>query len=190
VASLLGLVPQGYSYESLERILETGINSPLTSSLGRVFDGVASILDLKRSVSFEGQAAMDLEAAARPCFGDILLYHIVQEGETSVLDIIPAIKSLVEGSLAGMDTAELASSFHATLIASFTDMADLLRDRTGIDRVVLSGGCFQNRILLEGCIDELEKAGFEVFTHQRVPTNDGGVALGQAVIAGTRMINK
>ncbi len=190
VASLLGLVPQGYSYESLARILETGINSPLTSSLGRVFDGVASILDLKRSVSFEGQAAMDLEAAARPGFGDILPYHIVQEGETSVLDIIPAIKSLAEGSLAGMDMAELASSFHATLIASFTDMADLLRDRTGIDRVVLSGGCFQNRILLEGCIDELEKAGFEVFTHQRVPTNDGGVALGQAVIAGTRMINK
>jgi hydrogenase maturation protein HypF len=190
VASLLGLVPQGYSYESLERILETGINSPLTSSLGRVFDGVASILNLKRSVSFEGQAAMDLEAAARPGFGDILPYHIIQEGETSVLDIIPAIRSLVESSLAGMDTAGLASSFHATLIASFMDMADLLRDRTGIDRVVLTGGCFQNRILLEGCTHELEKAGFEVFTHRRVPTNDGGVALGQAVIAGTRMINR
>ena len=190
VASLLGLVPQGYSYESLERILETGINSPLTSSLGRVFDGVASILNLKRSVSFEGQAAMDLEAAARPDFGDILPYHIVQEGETSVLDIIPAIRSLVESSLAGMDPAGLASSFHATLIASFMDMADLLRDRTGIDRVVLTGGCFQNRILLEGCTHELEKAGFEVFTHRRVPTNDGGVALGQAVIAGTRMINR
>jgi hydrogenase maturation protein HypF len=189
VASLLGLVPSGYSYENLARILETGMNSPLTSSLGRVFDGVASILDMKRSVSFEGQAAMDLEAAAGSGSGDILPYHIEHDGEISILDLIPAIRALVEGSLAGMDPTGLASSFHATLIASFVDIAELIRDNTGIDRVVLSGGCFQNRILLEGCADDLEKAGFEVFTHKRIPTNDGGVAVGQAVIAGMRMMN-
>jgi len=190
VASLLGIVPQGFSYENLSRIMDAGINSPLTSSLGRVFDGVAAILDLKRSVSFEGQAAMNLEAAARPGCGDILPFHIANEGEMSILDLLPAVRALVEGCLAGMDLEGLASSFHATLIASFTDMAELLRDRTGIDRVALSGGCFQNRILLEGCAEELECNGFEVFTHRRIPTNDGGVALGQAVIAGTRMQRK
>ncbi len=189
VASLLGLVPVGYSYEILARIIAADMNSPLTSSLGRVFDGVASLLDLKRSVSFEGQAAMDLEAAARAGFGDILPYTIVRDGETSILDLIPAIRALVEGSLAGMDTSALASSFHATLIASFVDMADIVRDDTGIDRVVLSGGCFQNRILLEGCTEGLERNGFTVYTHRRIPANDGGVALGQAVVAGTRVMN-
>ena len=97
------------------------------------------------------------------------------------------MKAIVEARLAGMEAEGLAGAFHATLIASFIDMAGLLRERTGISRVALSGGCFQNRILLEGCAHELERGGFEVFTHGRIPANDGGVALGQAVIAGTRM---
>ena len=190
VASRLGIVPEGFSYEHLNKIMEAGMNSPLTSSLGRVFDGVASIIDLKRSVSFEGQAAMELEAAAKPGSGDVLPYRIFQEGETSILDLIPLVKAIVEGRLAGMEVLGLASAFHTTLIASFTDMAGRLRERTGISRVALSGGCFQNRILLAGCADELERGGFEVFTHQRIPANDGGVALGQAVIAGTRMAHR
>ena len=187
VASLLGIVPRGFAYDNLEHIMRAGMNSPLTSSLGRLFDGVASLLDIRRSVNFEGQAAMGLESAAQPGKGDILPYTIFNEGETSILDLSPAVKSLVEGSLAGMDVKALASSFHATLIASFVDMAEILRDNTGLDRVALSGGCFQNRILLEGCAVELERSGFSVFTHHRVPTNDGGVSLGQALIAGTRM---
>ena len=139
------------------------MNSPLTSSLGRVFDGVASIIDLKRSVSFEGQAAMELEAAAKPGSGDVLPYKIFQEGETSILDLIPLVKAIVEARLAGMEVLGLASAFHATLIASFIDMAGVLRERTGISRVALSGGCFQNRILLEGCAHELERGGFRGF---------------------------
>ena len=190
VASRLGIVPEGYSCGHLNKIMEAGMNSPLTSSLGRVFDGVASIIDLKRFVSFEGQAAMELEAAAKPGWGDVLPYRIFQEGGTSILDLIPLVKAIVEARLSGMEAPGLASAFHATLIASFIDMAGLLRKRTGISRVALSGGCFQNRILLEGCADELERGGFEVFTHQRIPANDGGVALGQAVIAGMRKINK
>ena len=186
VASRLGIVPEGYSCEHLNKIMDAGMNSPLTSSLGRVFDGVASIIDLKRFVSFEGQAAMELEAAAKPGSVDVLPYRIFQEGETSILDLIPLVKAIVEARFAGMEAPGLASAFHATLIASFIDMAGLLRERTGISRVALSGGCFQNRILLEGCADELERGGFEVFTHQRIPANDGGVALGQAVIAGMR----
>jgi hydrogenase maturation protein HypF len=186
VASRLEIVPEGYLCEHLNKIMDAGMNSPLTSSLGRVFDGVASIIDLKRFVSFEGQAAMELEAAAKPGSADVLPYRIFQEGETSILDLIPLVKAIVEARLAGMQAPGLASAFHATLIASFIDMAGLLRERTGISRVALSGGCFQNRILLEGCADELVRGGFEVFTHQRIPANDGGVALGQAVIAGMR----
>jgi hydrogenase maturation protein HypF len=187
VASRLGIVPEGFSCEHLNKIMEAGMNSPLTSSLGRVFDGVASIIDLKRSVSFEGQAAMELEAVAKPGSSGVLPYKIFQEGETSILDLIPLVKSIVEARLAGIEASGLAGVFHATLIVSFAEMAGLLRERTGISRVALSGGCFQNRILLEGCADEFERGGFEVFTHQRIPANDGGVALGQAVIAGARI---
>jgi hydrogenase maturation protein HypF len=188
VASRLGIVPDGFSYEQLNRIMEAGMNSPLTSSLGRMFDGVASIIDLKRSVSFEGQAAMELEAAAtKPGSADVLPYKIFREGEAWILDLMPLVKAIVEARLAGMDVLGLSGAFHATLIASFIDMAGVLRGHTGISRVALSGGCFQNRILLEGCAHELERGGFQVFTHQRIPANDGGVALGQAVIAGARM---
>ena len=77
-------------------------------------------------------------------------------------------------------------SFHILLPESFTAMAETIRHETGLNRVVLSGGCFQNRLLLTGCLDSLRKAGFEVFHHRLVPTNDGGISLGQAVCAGAR----
>ncbi|MEN6448779.1 MAG: carbamoyltransferase HypF [Syntrophaceae bacterium] len=187
-ASRLGITPEGISVDSMEKILETGVNSPLCSSLGRLFDGVASIVGLERSVSFEGQAAMGLEAAAGPDSGDILPYEIRSGGDSLVLDPAAFVRAIVQGKQGGADTSLLASSFHRTLVAAFTDMALRIQAHTGLGRVVLSGGCFQNRILLEGCVADLERAGLEVFTHQRVPANDGGVSLGQAVVAGTRMM--
>lgn len=190
VISLLGIVPDGFPFDSLEKILEAKVNSPLCSSLGRLFDGVASIVGLKQSVSFEGQAAMDLEAVAHRGSGDILPYKIITEDDVIVLDPAPMVKAIVEGKLMGADIPQLAIAFHLTLVKAFAEMAKRVRDRTGIERAVLSGGCFQNRILLEGCVRELEQEGFEVFTHQRVPANDGGVSLGQAVIAGTRKKKK
>jgi hydrogenase maturation protein HypF len=186
VVSLLGIVPEGISFDRLEKILEAKVNSPLCSSLGRLFDGVASMVGLKQSVSFDGQAALDLEAVAHRGSGDVLPYEILPEGEILVLDWAPLVKTIVDGKLMGADISQLARSFHLTLVKAFVDMAKRIRDRTGIDRTALSGGCFQNRILLEGCVSELEQEGFEVFTHQRIPANDGGISLGQAVIAGTR----
>jgi len=190
VATMLGIVPGGYPCDQLDMVLKTGMNSPLCSSLGRVFDGVSSILDLRSSVSFEGQAAVMLEAAARGHAGEPLAYGIVDGAHGLSLDLAPAVRAVVEGRLAGRDGASLAGSFHATLVRAFVDMTCRIRDRSGIDRVALSGGCFQNRILLEGCAEGLEEAGFTVFTHQRVPANDGGIALGQAVIAGYRVMKR
>jgi hydrogenase maturation protein HypF len=188
-ASMLGIVPADYSCDQLDMVLKAGVNSPLTSSLGRVFDGVASILDLKRSVSFEGQAAVMLEAAARSREGAAFAYEIKDGSEGLILDLGPAVRAIVDGRLAGSDASGLAASFHATLVGAFVDMAARIRDRSGIDRVALSGGCFQNRVLLEGCVEGLERAGFTVYTHQRVPANDGGIALGQAVVAGYRVMS-
>ena len=87
--------------------------------------------------------------------------------------------------MAGKPVSELASAFHATLIHAFVRTAREIRDATGLNRVVLSGGCFQNRILLEGCISSLDLSGFDVYTHHLVPANDGGISLGQAYVAGT-----
>jgi hydrogenase maturation protein HypF len=151
---------------------------------------VAALLGLRRQVNFEGQAAMELEALARSANSSPLPYDIVREGETFILDLIPAIRRIVEGKLAGRSLEDLASAFHRTLPKSLADLAGRIREETGSSRVALSGGCFQNRVLLEGCILEMEKAGFDVYRHQRVPTNDGGISLGQAVSAGAQLKGK
>jgi hydrogenase maturation protein HypF len=105
------------------------------------------------------------------------------------LDVSAVIRAIVENVFAGKNMRELASAFHATLTAAFVAMSCEMRKITAINRVALSGGCFQNRILLEGTITELKKKDFDVYYHSQVPANDGGVSLGQAVIAGS-MIKK
>ena len=187
VARRLGLPPPGFPTPSLHTIMERRVNCPETSSLGRLFDGVAAILGIRRQVSFEGQAAMELEARAGKGKGINLPYEIVKEGEVFILDTRPMIRALVENVFSESSVADQAASFHDTIIAAMTDMAEKIADASHIRRLALSGGCFQNRILFEGCLSSLEKAGFTVLRHRHVPTNDGGIALGQAVIAGSRI---
>jgi len=189
-ADRLRLIPPATPLQLVDRMIRNKINSPETSSLGRVFDGVAALLGLRQQVNFEGQAAMELEALARSVNGSPLPYDIIREGETSILDLIPAIRRIVEGKLAGRSMEDLASAFHRTLPKSMADLAGRIREKTGSNRIALSGGCFQNRVLLEGCILEMERAGFDVYRHQRVPTNDGGISLGQAVSAGAQLKGK
>ena len=88
----------------------------------------------------------------------------------------------------GKNNNYLASAFHNTLVSAFTKMAETIRTEKDLNRVVLSGGCFQNRLLLKGCVDKMEEKGFEVITHSLVPTNDGGISLGQAVCAAEQML--
>jgi hydrogenase maturation protein HypF len=101
-----------------------------------------------------------------------------------------AIRAIVENIFSGKSVEEIASAFHATLTAAFEAMSVEMRKLTGINRVALSGGCFQNRILLEGTVTELKKKNFEVYYHIQVPANDGGVSLGQAIVAGSIIKNK
>ena len=187
VACRLSLLPMDFPAPLLHKIMEQRINCPETSSLGRLFDGVAAILGIRRQVSFEGQAAMELEVWANKGKGVNLPYEIVREGAVFILDMRPMIRALVDNVFLGRSIADQAASFHQTIIAATTDMAEKIAGISNIRRLALSGGCFQNRILLEGCLSSLEKAGFTVLRHRHVPTNDGGIALGQAVIAGSRM---
>lgn len=186
-AMRLDAVPGECRCDTMDRAMDNGLNAPLTSSLGRFFDGVAAILGLRKKVAFEAQAAMELEAAADGQGGGILPFDIVRDKDRFLLDFSTTIRAIAESFLAGEAAGALSGAFHDTLIESFRRMAGLIREETGLDQVVLSGGCFQNRILLEGCIRELASAGFSVFFHRKIPANDGGISLGQAVCAGARL---
>jgi hydrogenase maturation protein HypF len=189
IASRLKFAPDQTDFELLDKIMETRLNSPLSSGMGRLFDGVAAIMSLRRKVSFEGQAAMELEAKAQLA-GEVLPFDILRNPDDSyILDISAAIRAIVENIFSGKSVAEIASAFHATLTAAFAAISVEMRKLTGINRVALSGGCFQNRILLDGTVTGLKKKDFEVYYHSQVPANDGGVSLGQAIIAGA-MIKK
>jgi hydrogenase maturation protein HypF len=190
IAFRLNFAPDKTDFELLDKIMETKLNSPLSSGLGRLFDGVAAIMGLRRNVSFEGQAAMELEAKAELA-GEVLPFEILRITDNShILDVSATIRAIVENIISGKSTEETASAFHATLTAAFAAMSMEMRKETGINRVALSGGCFQNRILLEGTVTELKKKDFEVYYHSQVPANDGGVSLGQAVIAGSMIKNE
>ena len=170
----------------LDKIIERRFNSPLSSGLGRLFDGVAALIGLRSTVSFEGQAAMELEAQAAESSGSPYPFAILQDNDKSnIVDTASMIRAIVADLDAKKSKAHIAASFHQTISDIFAAMAGEIHKVTGLKRVVLSGGCFQNKILLEGSIEKLKSAGFEVYCHRQVPANDGGVSLGQAVVAAS-----
>ncbi|MDJ0782149.1 MAG: carbamoyltransferase HypF [Desulfosarcinaceae bacterium] len=168
------------------QMIRQGLNSPLTSSLGRLFDAVAAILGLHLTVAFEGQAAMALEHLAADVDAPPYAFRW-GAGDTRIIDTAAIIRAVCSDVSAGMPSPIIAARFHETLVQGLTDLCEELRRETGLDRVVLSGGVFQNRRLLAGLLARLGLAGFSVFAHRQVPTNDGGLALGQAVAAAAMM---
>ncbi|HVT98333.1 MAG TPA: carbamoyltransferase HypF [Acidobacteriaceae bacterium] len=167
----------------VDQMLVKKINTMPTSSAGRLFDAVASLIGLRQTVSFEGQAAMMLEAAAA---GDssTTAYGFSLTGNSPIdIDLRSMIREILAGIEAGEPQPRLAARFHATLVAVIAEVCRRMRVDLGFNRVCLSGGCFQNELLLEGCLHALRHDGFEVFTHREVPANDGGISLGQAAIA-------
>lgn len=187
VASKLPLGDKEGQFAILENMMAQDFNSPLTSSLGRVFDGVAAILGTRQAVSFEGQAAMELETIAAGRSTKRYPFDIADEGGKLILDVRPLVRAVAGERIRGKDPAAIAAAFHRTIIEAIAAMAVRIREQTGLDKTVLSGGCFQNRVLLEGTVQALEKVGFTVFTHRLLPTNDGCIALGQAVVAAAQL---
>ena len=158
------------------------INSPLTSSLGRLFDGIASIVGIRNHVLFEGQAAMELEMLASDQVAGIYDYEWETTDRHKILTR-PIIQGVVKDMLQGLHPSVISHKFHQTLIRMFSDLCEVIRKENDLNRVVLSGGVFQNSLLLTGLINALEKRKFKVFSHSKVPANDGGISLGQAMVA-------
>ena len=146
------------------------------------FDGVAAICGIRSQVNFEGQAAMELEMLAAETAASTYDYEWLSDGTYKILPA-PIILGVVKDLQNGTSVADISAKFHWTLICLFADLCTALRNDRDLNRVVLSGGVFQNSILLTGLISALEERNFLVFSHQQVPTNDGGIALGQAVAA-------
>jgi hydrogenase maturation protein HypF len=168
------------------RQIERGVNAPLTSSVGRLFDAVASLLGVRHRARYEAQAAIELEALAAP--GDHGRYPIDLVGaEPAVVDPAPIIRGVVHDVTLGAPAAIVAARVHMSVAAMIVTIAQHVRERTALDRVVLSGGVFQNVTLLGATRRLLAQAGFRVFSHHIVPPNDGGIALGQAVVAQARL---
>jgi hydrogenase maturation protein HypF len=173
----------------VDTMLQRGINTIPTSSAGRLFDAVASLIGLRHTVSFEGQAAMMLEAAADAWTGATQEPYefAITDASPVEADLRPMIRQIVNDVERGEAQAGIAARFQRTLVAVIAAVCRRMRTELALTRVCLSGGCFQNARLLEGCLARLREDGFEVFFQQAVPANDGGISLGQAAIACERL---
>jgi hydrogenase maturation protein HypF len=172
----------------LKTMLARRLNSPRTSSVGRLFDVAASLAGLRQQVRYEGQAAMDLEFAlegTKPTDDAYeLLFRPVHSPRTThhtplLLDWAPMIEALLSDLKSNVAASLISARFHNALAEAILAIAK----RVGQSRVVLSGGCFQNRYLTERAVQRLQQEGFRPYWHQRIPPNDGGIALGQVVAA-------
>ncbi len=185
-ADKLGLIPGGTSTTLIEKSMSRGLNSPFTSSMGRLFDGISALAGLRRTVSFEGQAAMELESVSYMGSTDPYEYEIAIKDDMIILQTTPMIRQIVSDIISSEALTDVGGRFHASIVHGSIAVTCRLKEKYSLNRIVLSGGCFQNRLLLEGMINLLEKKGFDVYHHRLVPTNDGGISLGQAVCAAVR----
>ena len=176
----------------LLKMLSQRIHCPLTSSMGRLFDGVASLLDLQHSVNYEGQAAIKLESIADEHITEHYPFDIdvsagARCGVPFIIQWQPIIKHILADVQCKVANPIISARFHNSIVDMVYQVCIILRGSKGINDVVLSGGVFQNTFLLCGLVKKLKLQGFTVYTHKKVPCNDGGISLGQAVIAGERL---
>jgi hydrogenase maturation protein HypF len=167
----------------IKKMIEKGLNSPLTSSSGRLFDAISALVGVRQEVYYEGQAAIELEMAADKGEEGFYSYDLEEFGNGSQVMLEPIIRGVVTDIKDGVSVSTIAGKFHNTMAKIILTVCLRVRKASGNEKVALSGGVFQNTLLLDKTFTLLDKSGFKVYTQHRVPPNDGGIALGQAVIA-------
>ena len=177
--------------EFLLQMMDKGVNSPLTSSCGRLFDAVAALAGLRQQVNYEAQAAIELEMAMagsgdETAYPMKLLPDATSGDERWIISTRPLFEALVNDLGSSVSVATIARRFHNGLVECFVEVASLLRNKTALSRVCLSGGTFHNVCLSQTLEAHLSEAGFEVFTQKEVPAGDGGLSLGQALVGASR----
>jgi hydrogenase maturation protein HypF len=180
------ILPEAFGNDKLSilyNMIERGVNCPLTSSAGRLFDAVSALLGIRLKINYEGQAAVELENNAKSCESLPYPFYLEQSDGLFIVKCKEIFNEIVKDIDSGLEKCIIASRFHETAAEIIMEGCINIRKNTGIKEVVLSGGVFQNMTLLERTVYKLESEGFHVFTHSSVPANDGGIALGQAVTA-------
>lgn len=173
-----------HAWRLIHRMIRSGLHSPLTSSAGRLFDAVAALLGVRTEVQYEAQAAIELEMLADddPSGKELYPFDLV-EGSPMIVVTQNVIKGIVADMQAGVPSGNIANRFHTTMAGIVLETCRRLRQQTGVRQVALSGGVFQNARLLTEAFECLSADGFIVYVHRDVPPNDGGIALGQVVVA-------
>jgi hydrogenase maturation protein HypF len=172
----------GERAEKLVPILDANINCPQTSSMGRLFDAVSNIMGIADKVTYEGQAAIELETVAEAEIEEAYSYKITKE-DSYIIEFDEMIREIAHDRFKGVSVNIMAAKFQNTIVNMSVKMCRNLREDTGLNDVVLSGGVFQNSCILTKIFRNLAKEGFLVYTHSYLPSNDGGVAIGQIIIA-------
>src|SRR5256886_1621571 len=179
----------------LAQMIARGINSLPTSSLGRLFDAVAALIGLRNEVLYEGQAAIELEILAQQQEkgiheGQSIIYPFTistRDQMPTTLDVAPMFRAIVSDIQQGVPASEIADRFHHSIAELLATVCFGTREQTGLNIIALSGGVFQNRLLLEQLVKRLEGMSFQIYVNRRVPPNDGGISLGQIVVAAAQL---
>ena len=174
--------------EVIEKQMESGFNSPVTTSMGRLFDAVSSVLDYTHVSSFEGEAAIHLEMIADYKVKEKYPLKIDYRNGTYLIDDHHIFSQIFKDLQKKIPKDKISARFHNTLASAVLEISNAIRKKSGICRVGLSGGVFQNNFLLKRCFDILKKEGFEVYSNFNVPVNDGGISLGQSYISALRIL--
>ena len=187
-ASPEGLFPEGW--QTLLDAMKKGFNAPLSSGMGRLFDAVAALVGIGRVVHYEGQAAVELEQILDPLAEGSYTFTFVEEAGILHADWRPVIREVLRDLQHGVAREVVATRFHRSVVALSLHLAERERERSGLNLLALSGGCWQNIYLLEMTKDALEQAGFQVLLPSQIPCNDGGIAYGQAAVAAMNVIKE
>jgi hydrogenase maturation protein HypF len=177
----------GEDISIVREMLAGGVNSPMTSSAGRLFDAVSCLCGIRSETTYEGQAAIELEMAADPGVVESYPVEVGEEGGMLLIGTRSLIREIVEDIGKGDTAGAVGARFHNWFKASLVKAAEMLRQTHRISKVALSGGCFQNEILLGDLRSQLRERGFDVIINEKVPTNDGGISFGQVVVAAARL---
>ncbi|MGL4618694.1 carbamoyltransferase HypF [Chroococcidiopsis sp.] len=171
----------------LQTMLQRNLNTPVTSSIGRLFDAIASIVGLRQQNQFEGQAAMELEFAIAGFDTDeCYSFEILATSSPAIVDLLQMVREILADIRCGLPLRKISAKFHNTLVEIVVAVAKSV----GEEKIILTGGCFQNKYLTERAIKRLQAENFYPYWHQRIPPNDGGIALGQIVAATFHLSNR
>jgi len=178
-----------FEIEAIEKQIVTGFNSPVTTSMGRFFDAVSSLLDCTHTSSFEGEAAIHLEMTADYKVKEKYPFKVDYKDGMYIIDDYYIFSKIFEELLKKIPKSKISAKFHNTLAGTVLEISSMIRKNSGICRVALSGGVFQNNYLLNKCFNILKKDGFKVYSNFKVPVNDGGISLGQSYMAALKILS-